>query len=111
MLNHSESGVVDVLVDAADAEGTGGSGDSDVAVLAPAIAPRVAHDVVLNAVLDTPAHSKDGVVAPLWAAISSGDNTARVVSEDVIAGGDSHVDGLLGECGQVGVSAAGLRVR
>lgn len=90
----SESGVVDILVDATDTADAAG-GDADVARLTPAGAPGVADDVVLSAVFFTPTDGSDSVVNVGRAAVSGGDDTTRIVHEDVIASGNSDVDGLL----------------
>ena len=88
-----------------------GGGDLDVAVETPALAPKVAYDVVLDAVcVDSPTDSDESVVDLLAAAIVGSDDTAGVVSEDVVAGGDNDVDELLSETSKVVCGTAGLAV-
>ena len=105
----SDVGVEDVLVDTADTCASGGL-HPDETVLTPARAPGVSHDVVLNTVVLAPADGDDGVVDGGRAAVGDSDNTGLVLSEDVVAGGNSNVDGLLGETGQVVGGAIGLTV-
>ena len=106
----SESGVVHVLVDTANTEGTALSGNVDVASLTPACAPRVTHDVVLCSLVNTVADGDDSVINICGAAVVDGDDTTAEVSEDVVAGGDSDIDGLLVDLVQVGSSSLDLAV-
>ena len=76
----SNSGPERLHLDAADALAVDG-GDLDVALITPAGAPRVAHDVVVLAVLVSIADSDDGVVKRR-AALGGVENTGLVGLED-----------------------------
>ena len=83
-----------MLIDTTDTKETT-SCDTDIAVLTPASAPRIAHDVVLGAVLLTPADGDDSMVDLLGAAVSLSDDSTAIAVEDIIASSDSDVDRLL----------------
>mmetsp|Transcript_36067 Transcript_36067/g.44021 ORF Transcript_36067/g.44021 Transcript_36067/m.44021 type:complete len:342 (+) Transcript_36067:159-1184(+) len=88
----SDDGVVDILVDTADALAASHT-NLDVALVAPGGVPGVSHDVVTLGAFVAVADSEDGVVHTVGAAVSLSHDTARVVAEDVVAGRDGDVDG------------------
>ena len=88
----SEEDLVDGLVDTADTVALGHA-DSDVSSVTPGSVPGVTDDVVTLITFITVTDGNDGVIDFSGASIISSDDTAGVVTEHVVAGGDSNVDG------------------
>lgn len=84
------------MVDAADTLALSHA-DLDVALVSPGGVPRVPHDVISLLTFVAITDSLDGVIKIGWAIVSLSYDSARVVAEDVVAGGDGDTDGALFE--------------
>lgn len=85
--------VEDKLVDATNATNST-SGDAYVAILAPVGSPGVANNVVLDAVLLTPADGKGCVIDILATVRVVCEDTAAVAAESIISGSNGHIQWL-----------------
>ena len=72
------------------------AGETDVALVAPEVAPGVLHDPVVGAVLAAVADDEDAVVER--GAAGRVEDTAGVQLELALVGLDGNADGLVGSC-------------